>query len=110
MRAKARFINQLVADYYQVDIATPSREFKYSHPRQIAHYLVRKHTSLSLSQIARFTNLKDHTTILFSLNKVKKLLVEDADIIEEIADIEAIIENKLKNTQNSGCVITNNKL
>jgi len=46
-------------------------------PRQIAMYLVRELTNHSLTSIAEGFNGQDHTTVLHSYKKIKKLIKED---------------------------------
>jgi len=57
-------------------------------PRQIAMYLMRRQTTLSLSEIGRFFD-RDHTTVIHACSKIERLLVEDRpmrDSIERLAE------------------------
>ena len=57
-------------------------------PRQIAMYLMRRQTTLSLSEIGRFFD-RDHTTVIHACSKIERLLVEDRtmkDTIERLAE------------------------
>ncbi|MBU1872030.1 MAG: chromosomal replication initiator protein DnaA [Candidatus Omnitrophica bacterium] len=66
-----------VADEFGVDVAelkTKKRSKNIVLPRQVAMYLSRELTEASLPEIARFFGGKDHTTILYSYNKIKKEL------------------------------------
>lgn len=51
-------------------------------PRQMWHYLLRKHTNLILSKIGERTN-RNHATVLHSLNKVTQILEWEKDIYHE---------------------------
>jgi chromosomal replication initiator protein len=57
-------------------------------PRQIAMYLMRRQTTLSLSEIGRFFD-RDHTTVIHACSKIERLLAEDRtmrDTIERLAE------------------------
>jgi chromosomal replication initiator protein len=46
-------------------------------PRQIAMYLIRQNTELSLPEIGRFFGAKHHTTILYSCKKIEETIKKD---------------------------------
>jgi len=57
-------------------------------PRQIAMYLMRRQTTLSLSEIGRFFD-RDHTTVIHACSKIERLMAEDRtmkDTIERLAE------------------------
>ena len=63
--------------------------------RQVAMYLIRKLTNFSLPDIAKEFG-KDHTTILYSINKVEsKLKTGDQQLQDHIRDITANINSCL---------------
>ncbi len=49
-------------------------------PRQIAMYILRKKTKLSLPEIGQHFGGKDHSTVIYSINKISSLLQEDKKI------------------------------
>jgi chromosomal replication initiator protein len=51
------------------DLLSPKRNSRISHTRQLAMYLTRQETSLSLAQIAREFN-RDHSTVLHAIRTV----------------------------------------
>ena len=51
-------------------------------PRQIAMYLVRQLTHTSLTEVGRAFG-KDHTTVLYAVDKIQTLLQEDPEIQED---------------------------
>lgn len=61
-------------------------------PRQIALYLARKHTDLSLSELGQKFGGKDHATVLHSVNKVK----EEINFNKELKSLVEKIEERLK--------------
>ncbi len=66
-------IMQTVADYYGItvnDLICHSRRREITVPRQIAMYLTREMTNLSLPQIGQVFGNRDHTTVLHACDKV----------------------------------------
>ena len=53
-------------------------------PRQIACYLAKNLTKLSLSQIGKRIGGRDHTTVLHSIQKVERLMVSDELLANQI--------------------------
>jgi chromosomal replication initiator protein len=46
-------------------------------PRQVAMYLTRQLTDLSLVEIGRMFGGRDHTTVMYACEKVARLMLED---------------------------------
>lgn len=68
------FIQRCVAEEFAIslqDLKTKRRNKTIVFPRQIAMYLSRELTDLSLPEIGEFFGGKDHTTVLHSYNKIK---------------------------------------
>ena len=66
-----------VADYYNIpkqDLKMDKRNRTLVLPRQVAMYLIRELTELSLPEIGSFFSAKHHTTILYSYKKIKEEL------------------------------------
>ena len=59
--------------------------------RQIAMYQIRRMTNLSLKEIAREFDNRDHTTVMHSIERVEKLTKTNPEIAEVIKDINANI-------------------
>lgn len=57
-----------------------------SRPRQIAMYLARELTGASYTEIGRMF-ARDHTTILWGVEKIRKLVAEDRALVRFIEDI-----------------------
>jgi chromosomal replication initiator protein len=62
---------------------SPSRSSEVSRGRQIAMYLSRELTDLSLAEIARQFD-RDHTTILHAVRVVSTRAANDADVTDTI--------------------------
>ncbi len=67
--------------------ATPLRA------RQVAIFLTRELTDLSLPQIGRLYGGRDHSTVLNSLRRVEASLDEDAELAEKVRELRGAIHN-----------------
>jgi len=84
-----------VAKYFTIkvaDLKSKNRSRGISVPRQIAMYLAREHTKLSLPDIGRQFGGKDHTTVIFAHKKVTKKINEKGDLEKTVKEIVEIIE------------------
>ena len=59
--------------------------------RQIAMYMIREMTNLSLKEIGREFENRDHTTVLHSIERIEKLKKSNPETAEVIKDIRANI-------------------
>ena len=57
-------------------------------PRQIAIYLSRKLTNISLSEIGGYIGGRDHSTIIHADNKISKILQKDKNLQLTIQKLE----------------------
>ena len=81
---------QIVADNYNItpeDIKSKKRLAKISVPRQIGMYICRVHLKESLPKIGSEFGGKDHTTVMHSVNKIKRELTKDKTLEKEINKI-----------------------
>ena len=65
-----------------------------ANARQIAMYLIRRMTKMTLSDIGREFGGKDHTTVLHSLRKVEKQMNADPSFRETINEITTNINSR----------------
>ena len=47
-------------------------------------YLIRKKTNYSLPELGRFFGGKDHSTVIYSINKIENLLKSDKTLINNV--------------------------
>lgn len=59
--------------------------------RQIAMYQIRRMTNLSLKEIGKEFDNRDHTTVMHSIDRIEKLTKQSPEIAEVIKDINANI-------------------
>ena len=81
-----------VCSYYNVTneaLCGTSRSRTVSLPRQIAMYLARTETEASLPQIGTHMGNRDHTTILYGVDKIASLMETDAITRRELLEIKA---------------------
>jgi chromosomal replication initiator protein len=86
----AETIQRQVAEFFDVslqDIKTKKRNKNIVLPRQVAMYLTRELTSLSLPEIGAGFGGKDHTTVLHSWNKIKGEISKNTQLKEDIEKI-----------------------
>jgi chromosomal replication initiator protein len=62
--------------------------------RQIAMYLIRSMTNLSLDDIGKEFGNRDHSTVLHSIDKVEKQMKKDSSFAETVKEIKTNINSK----------------
>jgi len=85
-----------VAHHFEIkvsDIKSKKRTRNISVPRQIAMYLCRTKTKLSLPEIGRQFGGKDHTTVIFAHKKISETINKNNDIKKVINIIVSDIES-----------------
>ena len=86
----ADIIISSVGQYYEIprsDLTGSSRRQPLARQRQIAMYVCREHTGLSLPRIGRAFGGRDHTTVMHAVEKIKGLLQTDKDVYNQVTDI-----------------------
>lgn len=71
------------------EIQGPGKEKRVALARHISSYLCSTMSGLTLGEIARVTKRKDHTGVLYALNRLEKLMEQDLFLrrqVEEIRD------------------------
>jgi chromosomal replication initiator protein len=87
---------ETVADFYSLtpqDLTGRSRSQKVVKPRQIAVYLARQETNASLPQLGEVLGGRDHTTVLYSFNKINDQIERDELLRREIVAIKNRLHN-----------------
>lgn len=79
-----------VAEEFKVsveDLKGSSRRREISLSRQISMYLMRQHTDLSLPRIGEEFGGKDHTTVMYSCDKISQLRETDAALAQKLRQL-----------------------
>jgi chromosomal replication initiator protein len=68
-------------------LLSPSRTAPVARARQLAMYLTRELTDLSLPAIAQAFNRRDHTTVLHAIRRVERSALEDASVSRALEEL-----------------------
>ena len=88
---KPREVLRAVANHFElknVDLTGPRRLKKLVLPRQILMYLLRSELKVSLMEIGRLLGDRDHTTIMYGVDKVTKLLADSEELRVDVMKIK----------------------
>jgi len=91
------FILDFVSKYYGVGadvIRGQQRVREAVLARQVAMYLVRNMTNLSSDDIGKFFGNRDHSTVLYSIEKVEKQMKTNSGFAETVKEIKTNISSK----------------
>jgi chromosomal replication initiator protein len=87
----------VTAEYFDVtpeDIRSSSRSRPLVNARQMAMYLCRELTDLSLPNIGKRFGGRDHSTVLYANNKVRQQLQENESCYEQVRELTARIRQR----------------
>ncbi len=76
------FIKQKICDYFKLteaELSSKNRTRELSYARQLAMYLSRELTNVSLPRIGENFGNRDHSTVMHACDKIKTLMVSDND-------------------------------
>ncbi len=73
------------------DMDSSKRKKDIAHPRQIAMYLCRELTSISLPKIGKEFGNRDHTTVMHAVNKISEELEKNSEFKTEIEELKRSI-------------------
>ena len=85
-------IQRAVTERFGLDenaLTSPNRTASLTRARQLAMFLTRKLTSLSLPAIASGFNRRDHTTVLYAIRRVNERTADDLDLTAAIKELSA---------------------
>ena len=73
------------------ELLSQSRSQRFSFPRQIAMYMLREESELSLPKIGEMLGGRDHTTVMYGHEKISDLLETDKNLRRKIVNIQEIL-------------------
>ena len=74
------------------DMESAKRKREFSYPRQIAMYLCREFTDLSLPKIGDSFGGRDHTTVLHACDKISREIKTNQTLADEIKELKDAIQ------------------
>jgi len=87
-------IAQAVSEYYSVDLEalkSQKRDRAIVTPRQIAMYLMRAETDVSLLRIGAELGGRDHSTVLHACDKIDREMQQNEELRRELAAVREMI-------------------
>ena len=95
----ATAIKDAAAEYFQVSLEQltgAGKTRQVAHARQIAMYLCRELTDLSLPKIGDEFGGKDHTTVMYADRKIRKEMTENRGTYDEIQELTQVVKNRAR--------------
>ncbi|MBZ4646140.1 MAG: chromosomal replication initiator protein [Petroclostridium sp.] len=90
-------IQEAVGKYFNIkmeDFKSSKRTKNVAYPRQIAMYLCRELTDLSLPKIGEVFGGRDHTTVLHAIGKIEEDMKNDSEVKKIIEELNKNIKGK----------------
>lgn len=90
-----------IVDYvnrrFNMNVAMKSRAREVVEARYIAMHLLKKFTTLSLKEIAMYTGVTDHATVIYGIKKMRDLMDVDIHTAHTIRQCEKDIYEYMQN-------------
>ena len=96
-RVTSDLVISVAADYFDVspeEICSASRSRPLVNARQTAMYLCRELTDLSLPKIGERFGGRDHSTVIFAVNKVRQQMQERESCFEQVRELTTRIRQQ----------------
>ncbi len=90
-------IRSIVANHYKIkigDMDSPKRNAEITLPRQVAMYLCRETTDLSLPKIGKLFGNRHYSTVIHAVEKIEDSLKYDNELAENIDTIKVKLQTK----------------
>lgn len=84
-------IIEMVAREWKITVdvlLSRDRSQKIAEPRQVAMYLIRKETDASLPQIGEVLGGRDHTTVMYAIQKIASEIETKADLRKRVINVK----------------------
>ncbi len=89
-------IKEVIANYYNIsieDLVSKKKTKNIAYPRQIAMYIARKLTDLSLPKLGEEFGGRDHSTVLHAYNKVEEDMENSQEVKKGVDDLISMLNN-----------------
>jgi chromosomal replication initiator protein len=98
MITPVEIMNSVAAHYGLTvdDLSGNSRVAHIATARQVAMYICREQTNLSLPKIGQIFGNRDHTTVMYAAKKIAESMSIDRTIYNTVADLTDTIKSKHK--------------
>jgi chromosomal replication initiator protein len=96
-RVTSDLVISVAAEYFDVttdEICSPNRSRPLVTARQMAMYLCRELTDLSLPKIGERFGGRDHSTVIYANNKVRELMQERQSCFEQVRELTTRIRQQ----------------
>ena len=90
-------IRSIVANHYKIkisDMDSPKRNAEITLPRQVAMYICRDTTDLSLPKIGKIFGNRHYSTVIHAIEKIEDALKYDNELAENIETIRFKLQTK----------------
>ena len=90
-------IRSIVANHYKIkisDMDSPKRNAEITLPRQVAMYICRDTTDLSLPKIGKIFGNRHYSTVIHAIEKIEDALKYDNELAENIETIRVKLQTK----------------
>jgi len=97
----APIIMAVVAEYFAVsieDLCGPGKTRALANARQIAMYLCRELTDLSLPRIGQIFGGRDHTTVMHADKKIRKEMAERRRTYDQVQELTSRIKQRARSS------------
>ncbi len=84
-------ILRVTAQHFEVearDLKSKGRRHELVFPRQIAMYLIRELTPHSFPEIGQFFSGRDHSTVMYAVQKVADQVEEEPELSQKVREIK----------------------
>ncbi len=90
VESSPKAVIKAVSDAFKIsveDLKSNSRRREISLARQVGMYLMRQHTDLSLPKVGDQFGGKDHTTVMYSCDKISQLIKRDLNLAQRVREV-----------------------
>ena len=87
-------IQSIIAGYFNIsisDILSKKKKSVYSYPRHLAMYMARNFTDLSFKEIGYLFGDRDHSTVIYAINRIEKSIKQNKEVNRDINNIKNLL-------------------